>query len=73
MRWRGEWLAVRVHTTGTMTGALTLSDGTVVPPTGQPIEQDWAALVRFEGEHIAEFHEFYDQLTLMLQLGLVAP
>lgn len=69
----GEWLAVRVHTTGTMTGGLTLSDGTLVPPTGQPIEQDWAALVRFEGERIAEFHEFYDQLTLMLQLGLVAP
>jgi len=44
-----------------------------VPATGQPINQDWAALVLFEGERIAEFHEFYDQLLLMGQLGLVAP
>jgi ketosteroid isomerase-like protein len=70
---QGAWLALRIHTTGTMTGPLTFSDGTQLPPTGQPIEQDWAALVRFEGDHIAEFHEFYDQLTLMVQLGLISP
>jgi len=70
---QGPWLAVRLHTTGTMTGPLLLSDGSLVPATGQPIEQDWAALVRFEGDRIAEFHEFYDQLLLMEQLGLVAP
>jgi ketosteroid isomerase-like protein len=70
---RGEWLAVRLHTTGTMTGPLLLSDGTLVPATGQGIEQDWTALVRFEGDRIAEFDEFYDQLLLMTQLGLLAP
>jgi ketosteroid isomerase-like protein len=70
---QGPWLAVRLHTTGTMTGPLMLSDGALVPATGQGIDQDWAALVRFEGDHIAEFHEFYDQLTLMVQLGLVTP
>jgi ketosteroid isomerase-like protein len=70
---QGDWLAVRLHTTGTMTGPLTLSDGTQVPATGQPIEQDWAALVRFQGDRISEFHEFYDQLQLMTQLGLLAP
>src|SRR5688572_9906455 len=37
---QGEWLAVRLHTNGTMTGPLMLSDGDVVPATGQPIEQD---------------------------------
>lgn len=70
---QGEWLAVRLHTTGTMTGPLLLSDGSSVPPTNLPIEQDWAAMVRFEGEQIAEFHEYYDQLLLMQQLGLLAP
>jgi ketosteroid isomerase-like protein len=70
---QGEWLAVRLHTTGTMTGPLTLSDGVEVPATGQSIDQDWSALVRFEGAQIAEFHEFYDQLTLLVQLRLVAP
>ena len=57
-------------TTGTMTGPLMLSDGTEVPPTGQSIDQDWTALVRFEGDRIAEFDEYYDQLLLMQQLGL---
>jgi predicted ester cyclase len=70
---QGDWLAVRLHTTGTMTGPLALSDGTSVPATGRTIEQEWSALVRFEGDRIAEFHEFYDQLTLMVQLGLVSP
>jgi ketosteroid isomerase-like protein len=70
---QGEWLALRIHTTGTMTGPLVLSDGSEVPATGQPIDQEWAALVRFEADRIAEFHEFYDQLTLMLQLGVLAP
>jgi ketosteroid isomerase-like protein len=70
---QGEWLAVRLHTTGTMTGPLMLSDGTLVPATGQGIEQDWTALVRFDGDRIAEFDEFYDQLLLMTQLGLLAP
>jgi predicted ester cyclase len=65
-----EWLAVRLHTTGTMTGPLLLSEGVEVPATGRSIEQDWTALVRFEGNRIAEFHEFYDQLLLMQQLGL---
>jgi ketosteroid isomerase-like protein len=70
---QGEWLSVRLHTTGTMTGPLLLSDGTEVPATGQPIDQDWSALVRFEGDRIAQFDEYYDQLTLMMQLGLLAP
>jgi ketosteroid isomerase-like protein len=70
---QGEWLALRIHTTGTMTGPLLLSDGSEIPATGRPIEQDWAALVRFEGDLISEFHEFYDQFTLMLQLGVLAP
>jgi predicted ester cyclase len=69
----GAWLALRLHTTGTMLGPLTLSDGTQIPPTGQSIEQDWSALVRFQGDRIAQFDEFYDQLTLMAQLGLLAP
>jgi predicted ester cyclase len=69
---QGEWLALRIHTTGTMTGPLLLSDGSEVPPTGQRIEQEWSALVRFDGDRIAEFPEYYDQLTLMLQLGLVS-
>lgn len=67
---QGDWLAVQIHTTGTMTGPLATSMGEI-PPTGKPIEQDWVAMVRFEGELIAQFDEYYDQYELMAQLGLV--
>ncbi len=69
---QGEWLSLRIHTSGTMTGPLLLSSGVEVPPTGRTIDQEWSALVRFEGEQIAQFDEYYDQYTLMVQLGLIA-
>jgi hypothetical protein len=70
---QGEWLTVRLHTTGTMTGPLLLSDGTRVPATERGIEQDWTAVVRFDGDRIAELDGLYDQLLSMTQLGLLAP
>lgn len=69
---QGEWLSLRIHTSGTMTGPLMLSSGVEVPPTGRTIDQEWSALVRFDGERIAQFDEYYDQYTLMVQLGLIA-
>lgn len=66
----GDWMAVRIHTQGTMTGPLLLSNGVEVPPTGRTIDQEWTALVQFEGQRIARFDEYYDQHTLMVQLGL---
>lgn len=69
---QGDWLSLRIHTSGTMTGPLLLSSGVEVPPTGRTIDQEWSALVRFEGEQIAQFDEYYDQYTLMVQLGLIA-
>jgi len=63
-------LAVRLHTTGTMTGVLDLGGGVEIPPTGRGIDQEWVALVRFEGDAIAEFQEYYDLQLLLTQLGL---
>jgi ketosteroid isomerase-like protein len=65
----GDRLVVRIHQTGTMLGPIEFG-GALVPPTGRRMEQDWVALVRFEGERIAEFHEFYDNYELLVQLGL---
>ncbi len=65
----GDRLVVRIRQTGTMLGPIEFG-GALVPPTGRRMEQDWVALVRFEGERIAEFHEFYDNYELLVQLGL---
>jgi len=69
---QGDWLSLRIHTSGTMTGPLLLSSGLEVPPTGRTIDQEWSALVHFEGVQIAQFDEYYDQYTLMVQLGIIS-
>lgn len=60
----------RIHTSGTMTGPLVLSTGVSIPPTHRCIDQEWAALLVAHDGAIVEFHEFYDQLGLLEQLGL---
>jgi predicted ester cyclase len=68
----GDRLVVRIRQSATMQGPLDLG-GTVVPPTGRKMGQDWVALVRFKGDKISEFYEFYDNYELLLQLGLAGP
>jgi ketosteroid isomerase-like protein len=42
----------------------------VIPPTGNEFEQDWVGVFRFEGAKIASIDEFYDNYTVLVQLGL---
>jgi ketosteroid isomerase-like protein len=65
----GERLVARIHTRATMLGELELG-GTAVPPTGASFEQDWVALLRFEGDLIASIDEFHDNYGILVQLGL---
>lgn len=65
----GERVLARFHTRATMLGPLVLGPVTI-PATGRTFEQDWVALVRFEGGLIASIDEFYDNYEVMTQLGL---
>jgi ketosteroid isomerase-like protein len=65
----GDRLVAKIHTRATMKGPLDLG-GQVVPATGKAFEQDWIAVLRFEGDRIASIDEFYDNYDVMLQLGL---
>lgn len=65
----GDRLVARIHTRGTMLGPITI-DGAEIPPTGLAFEQDWAALLTFDGDRIAAIDEFYDNYGTLLQLGL---
>jgi ketosteroid isomerase-like protein len=65
----GDRLVARIHTRATMLGPLQLGE-TEIPATGKLFEQDWVALLRFEGNKIAAIDEFYDNYDIMLQLGL---
>ncbi len=66
---QGDALVVRIHQSGTMKGPIEFG-GTVVPATGKQMSQEWVAIVRFEGDRIARFDEFYDNYVLLQQLGL---
>ncbi len=65
----GDRLTARLHTRATMLGPLQLGSVTV-PPTGKPFEQDWIAVVTFDGDLISAIDEFHDNYTILVQLGL---
>lgn len=65
----GDQLMARIHTRATMLGPMSI-DGTEIPPTGRVFEQDWVAVVTFEGDLISAIDEFHDNYTILVQLGL---
>jgi len=65
----GDRLVARIHTRATMLGAIDIGTGPI-PPTGKVFEQDWIAVLRFEGDRIASIDEFHDNYGILVQLGL---
>lgn len=65
----GDRLMARIHTRATMLGPLVI-DGVEVPATGAMFEQDWVAVLTFEGDKIAAIDEFHDNYDILVQLGL---
>ena len=62
-------IAIEYRVTGTFTGPLATPAGDA-PPTGNAIDVTGADFWRFEGDLIAEYHVYYDQLEFFRQLGL---
>lgn len=44
-----------------------------VPPTGKRVKVALVAIVRFEGEKLAHEHIYWDQASVLVQLGLLDP
>jgi len=65
----GETVAVRVTSTGTNLGAI----GGVAPPTGKSFVAGQTHWFRIEGGKLAEHWATRDDLTAMLQLGVIQP
>ena len=65
----GDRLVARIHTRGTMLGSININ-GDEVPPTGKTFEQDWVAVLTFEGDAISAIDEFHDNYGILVQLGL---
>jgi carboxymethylenebutenolidase len=44
-----------------------------VPPTGRSVELPTVAIVRFEGDKLVNEHIYWDQASLLVQVGLLDP
>lgn len=42
-----------------------------IPPTGKPVEVPLVAIVRFRGDKLAHEHIYWDQASVLTQLGLI--
>ncbi len=42
-----------------------------IPPTGKPVEVPMVAIIRFRGDKIAHEHIYWDQASVLTQLGLI--
>jgi predicted ester cyclase len=67
----GDFICAELRFTGTQTGPLNSPRGTV-PATHRKVTFPYCLVLRTNGQEIAELHEYFDQLELLTQLGLIA-
>ena len=68
---KGDWACVEVLFTGTHTGPMPGPDGTAIPPTHKQVKWPYCMVMKFKDGLVSELYEYYDQLSLMTQLGLM--
>jgi steroid delta-isomerase-like uncharacterized protein len=67
----GEYVVEQARYVGTHTGPLRSPDGTEVPPTGKHFDFAFVGIFRVQGGKITTIRIFYDQIELLMQLGLI--
>jgi ketosteroid isomerase-like protein len=67
---QGDWTCVEMVASGTHLGPLMSPDGKTIPPTNKSYQVEIAAAVRIENGEIAEYHEYFDRVGMLAQLGL---
>jgi ketosteroid isomerase-like protein len=66
----GDWACFEVLFTGTHMGPMPGPDGTEIPATNKSVRFPYCMVVRFKDGQCSELYEYYDQLTMLTQLGL---
>ncbi len=66
----GDWITQLSHIRGTNTGPLEMPGGQTIPATNKSIRLPVAMVARLEGGKFAEVNLFFDQASMMAQLGL---
>ena len=69
---QGEWTCTVADFRGTMTGPMTMPDGTVIQPTNKSFHVDFCTVARWnEQGQIVEENLFYDLMGMLKQIGLM--
>lgn len=66
----GDWTCSVARFTGTMTGAMKTPDGGEIAPTGKSFEVEFCTVALWKDGAIAEERLFFDNESLMKQIGL---
>ena len=67
----GDWVCLEVLFTGTHTGPMPGADGAKIPPTGKSVSWPYCMVMKVKDGLVSELYEYYDQLSLLVQLGLI--
>ncbi len=69
---QGEWTCTVAEFTGTMKGAMTMPDGTVIPPTNKSFHIDFCTVAHWnEHGEILEENLFCDLMGMLKQIGVL--
>jgi steroid delta-isomerase-like uncharacterized protein len=68
---QGDWACVEVLFTGTHTGPILGADSTEIPPTHKSVKWPYCMVMKFKNGLVSELYEYYDQMELLKQLGLM--
>lgn len=68
---QGDWGCIQVRFSGTHTGPLATPDGGEIPPTNKSVQFPYCIVVKFENGEATELHEYFDQLDLLTQIGVI--
>jgi len=67
----GDYAAAEWRVAMTHTGRLVLAEGVEVEPTGIRINLNGVTVAEFDGHRICSLRQYWDELTLFEQLGLL--
>jgi ketosteroid isomerase-like protein len=67
----GDYACVEWTVTMTHTGPLPVADGKVVDPTGMRVTLHGITVAEFRGDRICSFRQYWDELSVFEQLGLL--
>jgi ketosteroid isomerase-like protein len=68
----GDYACVEWSVAMTHTGRLPVADGKVVDPTGVRVILHGITVAEFSGDRICSFRQYWDELSVFEQLGLLA-